>query len=107
MEKKKTISNLWIIVITLSIIILIVGIKTIVVIKEQHEERALYSMRTSVAYYAKRCYLEEKCNGVVTLQTLYDNEYIKEEVVDPITKEVIDHNLEIRYENDNIVINWK
>ena len=107
MEKKKTISNFWIIIITLSVIAVIIATKTVVVIKEQHEERALYSMRTTVAYYAKKCYLEEKCNGVVTLQTLYDNEYLKEEVVNPITKEVISHDLEIRYDNENIIINWK
>ena len=105
MEKKR-ISNLAIIIITLILIGVIVITKTVIVINEQHEERQIYSMHTSVEYYAKRCYLEEKCNGTVTLQTLYDNEYLKEEVVNPITKEVINHNLEIKYENDNIIINW-
>lgn len=105
MEKKKF-SVIWYFIVTLVIINIIVITKTVIVIKEQHEERLLYSMHTTVEYYAKRCYLEEKCNGVVTLQTLYDNEYIKEEVVNPVTKEVINPTLEIKYENEKIIINW-
>ena len=105
MEKKKF-SVIWYFIVTFIIIIVIVLTKTVVVMKEQHEERALYSMHSTVEYYAKRCYLEEKCNGTVTLQTLYDNDYIKTEVVNPVTKEVINHDLEIKYENESIVINW-
>ncbi|MBR6072909.1 MAG: hypothetical protein IKP76_01130 [Bacilli bacterium] len=105
MEKKK-ISVLWYFVITFAIIGIIIITKTVVVIKDQHEERSIYSMRSTVEYYAKRCYLEEKCNGTVTLQTLYDNEYLKNEVVNPVTKEVINHDLEIKYEDEKIIINW-
>lgn len=105
MEKKKF-SVIWYFIVTFILIGVIVITKTVMVINEQHEERSLYSMHSTVEYYAKRCYLEEKCNGVVTLQTLYDNEYIKEEVVNPVTKEVVNHDLEIRYENEKILINW-
>ena len=76
------------------------------VLNERHEEKLIYAMHTKVEYNAKRCYLEDKCNGVVTLQTLYDNEYLKEDIIDPITKEVISRDLEIKYEEDKVVINW-
>ena len=105
MEKKK-ISNFAIFIITIMLIGVIVITKTVVVIKERHEERLLYSMHTSVEYYAKRCYLEGKCNGTITLQMLYDNEYLTEEVVNPVTKEVINHDLEIKYVDEKVVINW-
>ena len=105
MEKKK-VSNSLILLITIVIILVVIITKTIIVINDRHEERQIYAMKTKVEYYAKRCYLEEKCKDTITLQTLYDNKYIEEEVVDPITKEVISHDLEIKYVDNKIVINW-
>ena len=105
MEKKR-ISNTFIFVMTFLIITTFIITKTIIKINERHEERQIYAMKSKVEYNAKRCYLEEKCSGDITLQTLYDNKYIDEEVVDPITKEVIDHNLLIKYEDGKVVINW-
>ena len=105
MEKKR-ISNTFIIVITFLIITTFIITKTIILINENHENKQIYAMKSKVEYYAKRCYLEEKCSGEITLQTLYDNKYITSEVVNPITKEVIDSNLSIKYEDGKVVINW-
>ncbi len=105
MEKKK-ISNYLIFICTLAIIAVFIITKTVVVINERHEEKSLYSMHTKVEYYAKKCYLENACEGSITLQTLYDKEYLKDEIVNPITKEIVDHNLKIYYDNEKVVINW-
>ena len=105
MEKKK-ISNYMIFVVTLIIIVVIVTTQTVLVINRRHEEKLIYAMHSKVEYYAKRCYLTNICKDTITLSVLYENEYIKEELVDPITKEVISPDLEIKYENDKIVINW-
>ena len=105
MEKKK-ISNFMLLFSTLIVIVVLIITKTVFVLNERHEQKLIYAMHSKVEYSAKRCFLEEKCQGVVTLQMLYDNEYLTDEVVDPITKEVISHNLEIKYEEDKVVIHW-
>jgi hypothetical protein len=76
------------------------------VINDRHEEKQLYAMHSKVEYYAKKCYLDDICKDKITLERLYENGYLSEEVVNPITKEVIDHGLEIYYENEKVVINW-
>ena len=72
----------------------------------RHNERSIYAMESKVEYYAKRCYLESVCTGSITLNDLYTNGYIKDEVINPVTKEVVDKNLVINYINSQIVINW-
>jgi hypothetical protein len=106
MERKK-ISNSLFIIVTLAIIAVVIITKTVMVLNDRHEEKLIYAMHSKVEYNALKCYREEKCKDTITLQVLYDNEYIKDEIIDPITKEVISHDLEIKYENDKIVINWK
>ena len=105
MEKVK-ISNYLIFIITIIIIAVIIVTQTVLVINKRHEDKLLYAMHSKVEYYAKRCYLENICKDTITLEVLYENEYIKDEIVDPITKEVISHDLEIKYEDDKVVINW-
>ena len=105
MERKK-ISNITILLFALAIAVVMVISKTVMIINDKHEEKLLYSMHTQVEYYAKRCYLEEKCEGIVTLNTLYEQKYLDKEVINPITREVLDKNLEIKYEDEKIVINW-
>ena len=105
MEKKR-ISNFAIFITTIVIIAVILITQTVVTINNRHEEKLLYAMHSKVEYYAKQCYLEEKCTDTITLQKLYDEKYITDEVINPITKEVIAHNLEIKFEDNKIVITW-
>jgi len=101
----KRISNFTIFIVTIILLAVIVVTKTSFVLNEHHEEKALYAMHSKVEYYAKRCYLEGKCSGSITLQTLYDLGYLKE-VINPINKEVINSNLVIDYIDDKVVIDW-
>ena len=105
MERKK-ISNFTIISFAVVIAVVMIISRTVMIINDKHDDKLIYSMHTQVEYYAKRCYLEGKCEGVITLNTLYENKYIANEVVNPITKEVLDKNMEIKYEDEKIVINW-
>ena len=100
MEQK--ISNFLIFSITLIIILVIVITNTIITMDRRHNERSIYAMESKVEYYAKRCYLESVCTGSITLNDLYTND----EVINPVTKEVVDKNLVINYINSQIVINW-
>ena len=102
---KHKVSNFTIIFIVLLVIITIVGIFTIIKIQKNHEEKLKYAMKSKVEYKAERCYLENICKDTITLNVLYENGYLTE-VVDPVTKEVIDPNLNINYIDNKIVIDW-
>ena len=103
MESK--INNFSIISVTSIIIFLIIIIASISKISDNHNEKLLYSMQTNVEYYAKRCYLENNCTGEITLKNLYEKEYLSE-VVNPVTKEILDENIKINYIDNKIVIDW-
>ena len=100
-------SNYTIFVITLTILIVVVITATTINISEQHEDKQIYAVHSKVEYYAKRCYLEGKCSGEVTLQSLYDLKYLNEQVVNPVTREVINPSLKINYTDNKIVIDWQ
>ena len=100
------ISRFMIFLITTCILIVLVITASTIKINERHEEKLVYSMETKISYYAKRCYLENKCNGVVTLKELYDLKYLNE-IVHPVTKEIMDETTTIEYKNNEIIINWK
>jgi competence protein ComGC len=100
-------SNYFLISITIILLLAIITTKTVMALNERHEEKSIYAMKTKVEYYAKRCYLENNCTGTITLNDLYTKGYITSEVVDPITKEVINPNIKINYDNNVITINWE
>lgn len=104
MEQK--VSNFLIFTITLIIILIIVATKTIMTMNERHDDRLIYAMESKVEYYAKRCYLESSCTGEITLNDLYNKGYLKEEIINPVTKEVINADTKINYINSEILINW-
>jgi len=101
------ISNFTIFTIVLVILIGTVATATVIELNERHEEKLIYSMETKIAYYAKRCYLENNCKDTVTLKDLYDRKYLTDVVVHPVTKEIIDETTTIDYKNKEIIINWK
>ena len=102
---KHKVSNFTILFIVLLIIITIVGIFTIIKIQKNHEEKLIYAMKSKVEYKAERCYLEGICKDTITLGILYENKYLTE-VINPVTKEVIDPNLKLEYIDNKIKIDW-
>lgn len=93
MEPKK--NNFVIILVALFIIILFVlaFYKNL----NSHYEKELLVVNNKILESAKKCYLEEKCEGEITLKELYEKEYIEKQV-DPSTK--TDY-------NENVCIKWK
>lgn len=102
----RKISNFTIFFITLCIIVGVIIFKTTIRINATHEEKLIYAMQSKVEYYAKRCYLENKCNNEITLDMLYDNNYLKE-VYHPVTKELINPKTKIKYDGEKVIINWE
>ncbi|MCH5166382.1 MAG: hypothetical protein J1F35_00685 [Erysipelotrichales bacterium] len=99
------INNIGIISISACIIALVIIIASIAKISDKHNEKLIYAMESKIEYYAKRCYLENNCVNEITLNELYEKKYLTE-VVNPVTKEILDGNLKINYIDDQIIIEW-
>lgn len=99
------ISRFMIVFSTICILIVVVISVTTMRINDDHEKKLIYAMESKVEYYAKRCFLEEKCHGEVTLEMLYENGYLTE-VSHPVTKEIIDHNIKITFKDNKVTIDW-
>ena len=70
-------------------IIIIITVPTFYkVVKENH--RRLYVVNNKlVTEAAERCYYEGKCSDKkITLKELYQNKYLTDEIIDPVTKAV-------------------
>lgn len=99
------ISNFSIFFINVCLLIIIVITCTTIKINQEHEEKMLYAMKTKIEYNAKRCYLEDKCHDEVTLDDLYQLNYLSE-VVNPVTKEILDKNIKINYIDNKIIVKY-
>lgn len=102
MEKKKFSQLKWILpIIFLAIIVFITGYK-IIKNRENKQYKVLYS---KIEYATKECFLKGECSGYeITLNDLYEKGYIKEELYDPITKELLNKDTKIKYRNDKVLI---
>lgn len=103
---KNKISNFSLFSVAIIISGLIVIVSSVLKISEKHNERLLYAMHSKVEYKAKRCYLENNCAGEITLKNLYERNYLTE-VVNPVTKEILDGSLTINYIDNKVIINWE
>ncbi len=102
----KKISNFTILGLTILVLGIVIIIASIVKISDNHNHLLMHSMQSQVEYYAKRCYVENNCEGEITLKDLYARNYIENEVVDPVTKEILDENLKINFKDKKVIINW-
>ncbi|MBO5475498.1 MAG: hypothetical protein J5982_03200 [Bacilli bacterium] len=100
------ISNVFILFGTICILAVIVITRTTMEITEHHEEKLIYATNTKIQVKAKRCYLENKCSGVVTLEHLYKNKYL-DEIINPVTKEVVNKDSTVEFVDGKIIINYK
>lgn len=75
------------ILVTISIILIIVGIPTSYKVIINHHKNLTNVTESKIIEASKRCFYEKKClDNKITLKELYNNEYI-EKVYNPITKE--------------------
>ena len=89
---------------TIIIIVLMIGIPTFLNVKNDHEEKLIKVTENRIFDAARKCYLEEKCiTNYVTLQDLYDNNYLDKQI-DPITKKYYNPDSKIRFETNRIVL---
>ena len=92
---------------TLIIIILIIGIPTYINIRKDHEEKELNVVKKRISEAAKKCFLEEKCQGSsTTLEELYNNDYLEEQT-NPTNKKLYEPSSKITYEKGKINLDLK
>ena len=85
------------------IIILLLLFATAYKIIKNREEKLYNSLYGKIEYYARTCYLNGDCEGVITLQDLYDLDYLEVQY-DPITKEILDSKTSIEYKDEKVII---
>lgn len=87
------------VIITVIIITFIVGA---IGVYNRHIEKSYLVLNNKIKEAGKNCYLDKKCNDTFTLQDLFDNNYLSE-AIDPVTKEDVDKNTCLKYENNEII----
>lgn len=96
--------NRIIVFITIIIIVLVIGIPTVINVKKDHEDKLLKVTEYKISEMAKKCFLDEKCEGnQTTLQQLYDLNYLNKQV-NPISKKYYNSSSIIKYENKKIIL---
>ena len=69
-------------------------------IYNDHQEKMVKVLTNKIEEAGKQCFLEKKCTGkTVTIKELKKKGYLKEELVNPITKEVLNEDLKVTYKN--------
>ena len=86
----------------LIIIIEGIGILGMYEVNKSSIEKSYFVVENKIKEAGKKCFLEEKCPEEFTLNDLFEKGYINE-AVDPITKEDIDKNKCLKYENNEII----
>ena len=74
---------------TIIIIALMIGIPTSNKVLNKHNDKLIKVTEKRITEATKKCFIDEKCHGnEITLQDLYDNNYLNEEI-NPITKNIM------------------
>ena len=87
-----------IIIITLIILFIIGSIK----VYQNHVDKLYLVLDNEIKESAKKCFLEENCEGEITLGDLKNKGYI-DVLVDPISKEEISKDKCLKYENNEVI----
>lgn len=87
------------IIIGLIVLIFLIGAYKVY---ENHIDKLYLVVNNKIKENARKCFLEKNCVGEIKLKDLIDKNYI-EVMIDPVTKEEMNQNLCIKYENDEIV----
>ena len=83
-------------IITIGVTILLISVYKA---EKKHEEKLMLAINNKIKEAAKECYLKKECNKKITLQDLYNKKYL-EEIINPVTKEIMDKNICIEYINE-------
>ena len=84
------------IILTIFIILGMISLTTIYKISNQHKSNMVKVVEEEFLYQALICYNKQECNEIVYLKDLYQKEYLKDKLTNPINK---------RYYNEESYVN--
>lgn len=88
-------------IILLTLILLLTIVITIIKVVKNHNEKLLEVTDKYIVEQAKKCVNEKKClEDKITLQTLYDLEYL-EKIANPVTKKYYNNESYVLKEENN------
>lgn len=94
-------TNKIIVYITLIFVLLVIGIPTFYKVTNLHQDNLIKVTDKKIIEAAKKCYYEGKCLDTrITLESLYTNNYLTDDVIDPISKVVYSKNSYVLNEKD-------
>ena len=76
---------------------------TIYKLNKRHEDKLYDVLYSKIKYEAKQCFLDKKCESSMTLEELYNKEYLEVQY-DPISKEELNPKTEIKITDEKIEI---
>ena len=80
--------NKKVVIISVIIILAIISILTAYKVVTNHQKNLYKVVNNKIIESAKRCYYDEVCQDEkITLEFLYQNNYLEEKVNDPVSKE--------------------
>lgn len=86
-------TNKIVIYVTLIFSLLVIGIPTFYKVTKNHHSNLELVTQKQILEAAQNCFYEQKCpNDKITLKELYNQKYLVDEVIDPLTKIVYDYN---------------
>ena len=91
--------SLWYILIIIFVILIIVGAYKNL---SNHQKKEIDVVNNKILESATKCYLKGDCTDEIKLKDLYDKEYL-ETIIDPITKENMDENLCIKFDEGKAI----
>lgn len=92
-----------IITIIFLIVLAILIILTVYKLNKKHEEKLYNVLYSEIKYNANKCYLKKDCDSEITLNHLYEKDYL-EILYDPITKEELNKDIKIIIKDEKIEI---
>ena len=99
---KITIMNKKIISVSIIIVVLLITIFTTYKVIKNHHNNLYKVVNDKIIESAKRCYYDEVCiEDKVTLEFLYQKEYLKDKLSDPVTKEYYNELSYVQKNNDS------
>lgn len=82
-------SNSVVISVTIIACLLIIGVPTFYKVVESNHDKLYTVTNKEIIEAAEKCYYEKACDSkTVTLNELYEKGYLKEEIIDPVSKVV-------------------
>lgn len=86
------------------LVIIFLLIATIYKINKNREDKLYNVLYGKIEYAAKECFLKKECTDTITLQDLYDKNYLEIQY-DPVTKEILDSKQTIDFKDNKVIIN--